>query len=116
MLNDTCVSRGGYREDDVAYNASIQNVTCPGVDRASKLQEMAEQVQAQAQTQAAAAIRGVAKSYLELAKRATDQDLALENYILFALLSAEKTSPDYQQAVTAIHARDNDLKPETALR
>lgn len=56
------------------------------------------------------------KGYLDLAKRATDQDLALENYIAFALLSADKSGADYQQAMTAIRGRDADLKPETALQ
>jgi len=92
------------------------NVECPNVPRATRLSEMAEQVTTQAKTQASAAIRNVAQSYLELAKRATDQDIAVENYITFAILTADKTGADFQQALTAIHARDADLHPETALR
>jgi len=116
VIHESCVARSGYREDDIGNAGTIQNATCPTVDKPTKLLEMAEQVKGQAETAAAAAMRSVAKSYLEVAKRATDQDLALENYIVFALLSAEKSGPDYQQAMNAIHQRDADLKPETALR
>lgn len=92
------------------------NIECPEIPRAARLLEMAEQLTTQAQTQAAAAIRNVARNYLELAKRATDPDVALENYITFALLTADKTGTEFQQALTAIRARDGDLNPEAALR
>jgi hypothetical protein len=145
-VNDTCVARRGVQNNDWGENAAAGgsaaggsgwrgllsgvvhnlttpqqhqiplNVECPEVPRQTRLFQMAEQVTTQAQTQAAAAIRNVARNYFELAKRATDQDVALENYITFAILTTEKAGPELQQALTAIHLRDADLKPETALR
>lgn len=145
-VSDTCVARRGVQDNDWGQNATtatdaparsgwrgllkgiVQGVTtpqqrqipvnseCPEIPRATRLFEMAEQLTTQAQTQAAAAIRNVARNYLELAKRATDQDVALENHITFAILTADKAGPEFQEALTAIRARDADLKPETALR
>lgn len=109
-----CTAVIGVQKDD--YQGA-RNSSCPEFDQRALYAQMAEQVQAEAQTQAATAIRGVAKSYLELARRAAaDQGMALENYILFALLSSDKSGQDYQQALASIHARDADLNPETALR
>ena len=142
-ISDTCVARRGVQDNDWGQNAVTAeaastrsgwrgflssvvatpqqrkipvNVDCPEVPRATRLFEMAEQLTTQAQTQAATAIRNVARNYLELAKRATDQDMALEYYITFALLTADKTGPDFQQALAAIRARDADLNPEAAFR
>ncbi len=109
----------GIAQGMATANQRVQipaNVECPDIPRESRLFQMAEQVTSQAQTQAATAIRNVARNYLELAKRATDHDVALENYITFAILTADKAGPEFQQALTAIRARDADLKPETALR
>jgi len=141
-VNESCVARRGVQPNDWGQNSAApastapgfrgflqglaqgmtaqrripENVECPPVEKEAKLLQMAEQVREQAQRQAAAAIHDVAKSYLELAKRASDHDLALENYITFALLTADKTGQGYQQAAAAIHSRDADLKPETALQ
>jgi tetratricopeptide (TPR) repeat protein len=114
-LSENCVERNGFRQDDSEHRG-IDNAACEPMERATKMPLMAGSIASQAEAQGAAAIRGVAKSYLEVAKRATDQDTALENYILFTLLSSEKNSAEYQQAVAAVRARDADLKPETALR
>lgn len=139
VLNKSCLERSGVRPNDWGRveqtsggsgwsgllrslttanrpGPAVEDVTCPAFERGASLQEMAEQVNQQAQSQSTAAIRAVSKGYLDLAKRATDQDLALENYIAFALLSADKSGADYQQALTAIRGRDADLKPETALQ
>jgi hypothetical protein len=142
-ISDTCVARRGVQENDWGQNATAAgsnsgasgwrgllkgvlaapqqreipiNVECPDIPRETRLSQMAEQITAQAQTQAAAAIRNVARNYLELAKRATDKDVALEYYVTFAILTADTAGPEFLQALTAIHARDADLKPETALR
>lgn len=123
--NDAAPARSGWRGFVSGLAQSIttpqqrqipENVECPDLPRASRIFEMAEQLTSQAQTQAATAIRNVARNYLELAKRATDVDVALENYITFALLTADKSGPEFQQALTAIRARDADLNPEGALR
>ena len=39
------------------------------------------------------AIATVPAGFLEVAQRSTDSDVALENYIAFALVSAEHTGP-----------------------
>ena len=113
-LNDSCVDRQGVRDDDVASGA-VQNNICPPPDRRSKLQEMVEQVRDQAQQRAATAIRSVATGYFDLARRATDQEVALEDYIVYVLLASDKSSTEYQQAMMAIRGRDADLNPESAL-
>jgi hypothetical protein len=113
-LNDSCVDRQGVRDDDVAGGV-VHNNPCPVPDRRMKLQEMTEQVRDQAQQRAAAAIRSVANGYSELARRATDQEVALEDYIVYVLLASDKSSTEYQQAITAIRGRDADLKLESAL-
>ena len=115
------------REDDWSRDTSgsyfdgakpaqpVDNSSCPEFDRPGRMQQIIEQVRAQAQVQVATALRSATLSYLELAKKA-DPDHALEYYTLFALVASDRTSPEYQQAVAAIHARDADLKPDEALR
>lgn len=139
-VSDTCVARRGVRENDWGRNAQTasqggggwrglvrnlttptgdgrpQNVECPDIPRSSRLFEMVEKLTAQAQTQATTALRNVSNNYFQLAKRATDADVALEYYITFALLSADKGGADYQTAIAAIRARDADLNPEGAVR
>ena len=108
-----CTAINGVRDNDWQ---NAKNNVCADFNARSFYVQMAEQVQAQAQTQAAAAIRNVATSYLQLAKNATDQDVGLENYILFALMSSDTSGQDYQQALASIHARDAELSPQTAFR
>ncbi len=131
-LHETCLARSGVRDSDWSHSTSltdlllgglsgrprtpVQNVTCPRVDQEAKTLQMAEEVKANARRQAGAALRGIARSYLERAERATDPDIALENYISFALLAAGESGPEFQKALTAIHGRDTDLDPETALQ
>ena len=135
-LNEPCLERRGVRPDDVGRpregtsskgilsgllsalgpREQVTDSSCPQFHLGSKLQQIADQVQKQAQNQAGTAVRDVAKGYFELARRATDPEIALENYITFALLNDQKTGSEYQQAVTMIRARDTDLRPETALR
>lgn len=60
------------------------------------------------------AISAIPNGFLEAAKRSTDPDLTLENYIAFVLLSADRAGIPYQQAMGAIREKDSDLKPEAA--
>lgn len=115
-VNESCVERSNVKEEDSRKYSGVADKACPGFDRATKTAQMSEKLLAETQQQAAAAFRGVAKGYLEKATKATNEDLALENYIAFALLSADKSAPDYQRALAAIQSRDADLKPEAALR
>lgn len=138
-LNKSCLERSGVRPNDWGRaeqtsagsgwsgflrslatadrpGPAVEDVTCPAFEKATSLQEMAEQVSHQSQSQSTVAIRAVSTGYLDLAKRAANQDQALENYIAFVLLSADKSGAEYQEALAAIRGRDADLKPETAFQ
>lgn len=138
-VDQTCTARRGVQDNDWGQNVEkaasggflnnlVQSFTssqqrqvppntdCPDVPRSQRFFEMVEQLTAKAQSEAASALRTVARSYYELAKRATDADIAVENYITFALLTTDKSGTEFREALAAIKAKDADLNPEAALR
>ncbi|MDQ2900504.1 MAG: hypothetical protein M3Y07_12005 [Acidobacteriota bacterium] len=136
-VNESCTGFNGVRADDEMYgngssggsflsaltssanrntSGPVQNKDCPGFNPREGMVALAAQAGSELQTRAAVVLAAVPNGYLEAARRATDQDVALENQILFVLLTSARTSPDYNTALAAIRQRDEDLKPESLPR
>jgi hypothetical protein len=104
--------------DEVIDSETIPDSSAQGcsINKGKELKELAGRVNTQIRANVIEAFDAVAAHYLDKARASTDPAAAADNYAAFVLMSRDKQSPAYREAVTAIHSYDPDLQPEAIAR
>jgi hypothetical protein len=114
-----CVARNGVSENDANrtfLGPSVQNTTCDRVDAQTYLSQMLNTVGREARSRALGQLRQLPLSYYSRAQSAANRQQAMEDYLRFLFLTADKNSREAEEAKKALVAFDAELQTDGVLR
>lgn len=109
---DECVERTGVNEKD----GSARNSDCSRIDESIYLSRMSNELKRDAKIRASTLLSELPLSYYRRAKTAANRPQAIEDYLQFLFLSANKFSAEAEDAKKSVLGFDAELTTDGVLR